>query len=385
MRSTVIPAVTSALVAAILAGCSSATPTGATAADLEVGETDLSAVCPATVGIQTSWTPGTDNAYIYRLLGPDPMIDSATGTVSGPLYTEGEYAGVDVEIRAGGPAIGYQTVQSQLYTDDDILLGFVPTDNQIATFADQPVVSVMAPLNKSPLMIMWDPATYPDVHSIADLGRTDAVVRYYGDAPFMAYLVESGQLRRDQVDGGYDGAPANFVASGGADAQQGFVTSEPYQYEHEIPEWSKPVAYQMVSDAGYEYYEGTLAVRADRLDARSDCLKSLVPAVQRAEAEFFADPEPTLDLIARATNETSSAVPITVEAARAGIDAAVADGIVADGPDGAIGSFDPARVASTLDVVAPLFEASGTTVADGLVAEDLYTNDFIDPSVGLAP
>ena len=51
----------------------------------------------------------------------------------------------------------------------------------------------------------------------------------------MEYLTGSGQLRPDQIDGTYDGTPANFVAAQGKDAQQGFATDEPYVYAEPAP------------------------------------------------------------------------------------------------------------------------------------------------------
>ena len=44
-------------------------------------------------------------------------------------------------------------------------------------------------------MIMWDPETYPDVETIADLGKTDAIVRYFGGAAYMDYFTGDGILR----------------------------------------------------------------------------------------------------------------------------------------------------------------------------------------------
>ena len=48
----------------------------------------------------------------------------------------------------------------------------------------------MAGMEKNPQMIMWDPATYPDVETIADLGKTGAIVRYFGGAAYMEYFTQ---------------------------------------------------------------------------------------------------------------------------------------------------------------------------------------------------
>lgn len=54
-------------------------------------------------------------------------------------------------------------------------------------------------------MIMWDPATYPQVKTIADLGKTGATVKFFSGAAFMSYFTSAGILNKAQTDGSYDG------------------------------------------------------------------------------------------------------------------------------------------------------------------------------------
>src|SRR4029077_12304722 len=102
-----------------------------------------------------------------------------------------------------------------------------------------PAAAVFAEKDKSPMMIMWDPAKYPDVTDIKSLGTalkdSGGVIRYFNGAAYMSYLIGSGILDKSVTDGSYDGPPANFVAAAGKDAQQGFATAEPYIYENEVP------------------------------------------------------------------------------------------------------------------------------------------------------
>ena len=81
----------------------------------------------------------------------------------------GKDTGVKIEVRSGGPAIGFQSVTSQLYGDPNVLLGYVSTDEQISNSSTFPTKAVVAPFNINPQIIMWDPATYPNVKTIADL------------------------------------------------------------------------------------------------------------------------------------------------------------------------------------------------------------------------
>ena len=123
---------------------------GTTAGGESTGDVDLSGVCPETVVIQTDWNPEAEHGWIYEMVGDDPTIDKDGVLVRGPLVASGAETGVEIEIRSGGPAIGYQTVTSQLYTDEDILLGYVYTDEGIQNSVEFPTVAVMAGMEKNP-------------------------------------------------------------------------------------------------------------------------------------------------------------------------------------------------------------------------------------------
>ncbi|MFM7093900.1 MAG: ABC transporter substrate-binding protein, partial [Actinomycetota bacterium] len=214
----------------------------------------LAGVCPDTVTFQTDWNPESEHGFLYQLVGDGYEVDAAGVRVTGPLVTSAGDTGVKVQVRAGGPAVGFQSPTSMMYQDPDIFLGFVSTDGAVQDSGEFPTMTVVAPFNINPQIIMWDPATYPDVKTIADLKATGAKVRYFGGAAYMEYFVANGILDKGQVDGTYDGTPANFVADGGKAAQQGFATSEPYYYENVLTDWAKPVAYQTVHDAGWTAY-----------------------------------------------------------------------------------------------------------------------------------
>jgi hypothetical protein len=369
---------------AILVGCSATAEDEAPAAstDLTVGSVDLSEACPATVTIQTDWNPESEHGNLYQLLGDDYTVDADLKSVSGPLMASGEYTGVNVEIRAGGPAIGYSTVAAQMYQDTDITIGYASTGDQIAQSADLPVTAFMAPLEINPQMIMWDPETYPDVETIADLGKTDAVVRYFGGAAYMEWLIADGQLSRDQVDGGYDGTPANFVAAQGADAQQGFASAEPYVYENEVEDWAKPVAFQTIHDAGWESYAATLSVRSEELEELSPCLELITPVLQQAEVDFYSDPAATNEIILDLVDQYDTGWVYSEGVADFSVAQQVELGLVGNGDDSTVGNFDLDRVQGSLDAMLPIAIELGTPAAEGLTVDDLVTNEFIDESIG---
>lgn len=58
--------------------------------------------------------------------------------------------------------------------------------------------------------------------------------------------------------------------------------------------------------------------------------------------------------------------------------------LVSNGNNKMIGDFDEKRVQSVIDVLGPIFIADGSTTTDPNVkASDIYTNKFLDESIGL--
>jgi hypothetical protein len=365
-----------------LSACSS-TPSDDEAATDEIGAIDLAAAnCPADIRIQTDWNPESEHGHLYSLLGEDYEIDSEIKSVTGPLMASGEYTGVDVTILAGGPATGFTQPNAQMYNDDTIFMAYVGTDEAIANSTELPTVGVFAPLEKDPQMIMWDPETYPDVETIEDLGTENVTIRVFPGGTYIDYFVGTGVLAADQIDSTYDGSPAVFVSEEGKIAQQGFASAEPYIYENDVDAWGKPVAYQLINDAGYPKYAAVLSLRPDDVTEYSDCLTELVPVLQQAELDYFDDPSATNELILELVDEYDTGWVYGPEVAEYSVETMQADGLVGNGPDETIGNLDPERVQELFDIVSPIYTEQGLTPAEGLTAEDLYTNEFIDESLG---
>ncbi|GAA3599907.1 nitrate ABC transporter substrate-binding protein [Kineosporia mesophila] len=383
------PLATGLSVAAVLAlaACGGSSSSTASAAPAAAGAVDLSADCPATVVLQTDWNPEAEHGHLYQLLGQDYTVDADKKSVSGPLMSQGKSTGVNVEIRSGGPAIGYSTVTSQMYQDKDIMLGYVNTDEAVRMSKDNPITAVFAPLEKSPQMIMWDPSTYPGVTDIASLGQalksSGGVTRYFGGAAYMEYLISSGQLDKSVTDGTYDGTPAKFAAAQGKDAQQGFASAEPYIYQTEVKAWGKAVKYQLVHDAGYPFYSSAMTVRTGDLEKDSPCLKKLVPVLQQAEVDYFADPATTNELVLDLVTQFSNGWVYSQGVADYSVRTLLADGIVSNGDNDYVGDFDAGRIQKIIDIDTPIFTASNTAPKKGLKAADLFTNEFLDSSIGL--
>lgn len=340
---------------------------------------DLADVCPDPIIIQTDWFPEAEHGGTYQLVGDDYTVDVENQIVSGSLVAGGEDTGIDVQVRTGGPAIGFQPVSTQMYTEPEIHFGFISTDEAVAFADDAPTIAVISPLEKNPQIIMWDPETYPDVETIADLGEAGVTINVFAGGTFGEVLVAQGILSADQIDPSYDGSPARFISEGGAIAQQGFASAEPYNYEFVFEDWGKPVAFELIHDAGFQVYSQALAIRVDDLETLRPCLEQLVPIMQQAAVDYANDPARVNAMVIDAVEQYDSFWVYDEGVAQYSIDTQVELGLVGNGPDSTLGNMEPDRVQAVIDAMS----GAGMDVMDGLTAADVSTNEFIDPSIGL--
>jgi hypothetical protein len=357
---------------------------GGSAAVIPAADNLKAAGCPSTIVLQTDWNPEAEHGGQYELLGANPTINAGAKSVTGELVAHGGIdTGVQLQIRAGGPAIGYQTVTSQLYKDSSITLGYLGTDEQIALSQTQPTVAVMAGLEISPQIIEWSPQAHPTWNTIADIGKTSTPVLYFQGASYMDYLTGKGILKKSQVNGSYDGTPTVFVASGGQDAVQGFATAEPYIWSHDVRSWDKPLKYQLIADAGFNFYQQQIGVRKDKLATLTPCLKKLVPIMQQAIVDYIANPAPTEKLILQLVTAYNNGWVYSQGTADYAVATMKKLGIVGDAPDGTLGAFTDSRVQQLIGILAPIYKAHGKQTLPGLKPSDIVTNQFIDTSVSL--
>ncbi len=371
-----------------LAACSSSssTSTEPSSVPIAAGGTDLSSVCPANIVVQTSWYPQAETGYLFELIKDDYTVDAGQKSVSGPLTTADGPTGVTIEVRAGGPAIGFQQPASQMYTDPSITFALVGEDQAIQLSGKFPVLSVFAPLERGPLMVMWDPATYPDVTTIAELDSamddTGGVILYSQGLPYMDYLLSSGQVSESHLDGSYDGTPATFIAADGRVGSQAYSTNEDYTYEYVIEEWMKPVDFQLLADAGWDPYPAPLAIRAGDKEELSSCLEQIVPIMQQATVDFFNDPSGASAVILDQVEQFQTGNTYSQSTIDAAVATMIEDELVGNGSNSTTGDFDTDRLANFWATAAPLFTSLGSAPADDASPETLFTNEYIDPSIG---
>jgi len=369
------PTVSMAAAAPSAAGAATA---AAPAAAPATATGSLQGICPDKIAIQIDWFATPERAAAFQLVGPGGAIDKKKGTYSGPLAG----TGVSVEVRLGGPFIGFQPIPALMYQDPSIYLGYVATDDAVQAAEKFPTKAVVAPLDINPQIVMWDPGTY-QVDSWSDVAKTKAKIVYIEGMPFMDFLVSKGYVDKAQKDASFDGTPSRFVAERGKLMQQAYASNEPYRWEHDVPEWKKPVKFLLVHDSGYSIYPQGLAVRAAQFESSKACLKQLVPLIQKAQIAYINEPGPTNDALLEIAKTLGDGPPITAAGNANAVTVMKQLHIVGNGPDATLGNFDLARVESTIALLRPIFAARGTKVPEKLAASDLVSNEFIDPSLHL--
>ncbi|MEE9417277.1 MAG: hypothetical protein V3V01_18500, partial [Acidimicrobiales bacterium] len=287
------------------------------------GDTSLVGICPDPLIVQTDWFPEPEHGYTYNLIGPEGDLDAAAGIYSGPLLD----TGINLEVRAGGPYIGFSPPSAQFYSDDDIFMAYVDTATSMATSETLPVVAVFAPFEVGPQILMWNPDVY-DFETFQEIGDSDAPVLYFEGGAYMTYLLGQGFLNESQIDASYDGSPARFVTEDVV--QQGFASNEPWKYENQIDDWKKPVDFMLIHDSGFEIYEGTLSVKPESVTADAECLEKVVPLFQQSQVDYMNNPKPMNDRLDDIVKELDSFWTSSIEGHAAGTEAMKDLGLVSD-------------------------------------------------------
>ena len=203
-------------------------------------------------------------------------------------------------------------------------------------------------------------------------------INVFGGYGFADVFVAQGIWSADQVDPSYDGSPARFIESRDI-AQQGFASAEPYNYEFVFEEYGKAPAYQLLNDAGYPAYSQTLSVLPEDVEGMAACWSKFIPIAQQAQVDFVNDPDRANAIIIDAVKQVDSFWVYDQGLADFSVQTQKDLGLVGNGPDDTLGNFDPARVDDMLQIL----RDAGAEVPDDLTGEEMFTNEFLDPSIGL--
>ncbi|MEO5975137.1 MAG: ABC transporter substrate-binding protein [Ilumatobacteraceae bacterium] len=375
-----IAAAITAITALTLAACSSS-PSASN--DTAVSQTtqaiapgvSLTDACPPKIVIQTDWFPEAEHGGAFELMGADYAASKDTGAVVGALTVRGQDTGVELEIRAGGPFLQIPVV-TEMYQDDAIMFGYVGTDVAIKTYKNTPTLAVFSALNKNPQVILWNADKHPDAKTIADIGKEISTIYVFGDQSFMRYFVSTGAISEGQIDTNYQG---NLLLATEDAAHQGFVTSEPYKYSV-LSTGAINTGYELIHDAGWTGYSQSLAIRKDRLEEFRPCLAKLVPIMQQAEIDYIASPQRANAIIIATTLAYDSFWTQSEGDTANGAKSQKDLDIIGNGDTPTFGDFEEPRVTEFIAKALPIFREQGLDVVD-VIASDLTTNEFLDPTI----
>lgn len=340
-----------------------------------VADGPLGEACPATIAVQAATLPEPAMGPLYSLLGPDPIVDVEAQTVSAPLVRpDGTPEDVVLEIRSGGPAVGFRSPLSLLTSDGGLMLAQVSTAEALRDAETVPSTGVVTLTDRSRDALIVDPATYPDADTVEAVGAAGIEVRHRTDAQVIDYLTAIGALTSEQLVPGFDGEPAAFVQSGGTIAQQGDLLIEPVLFTA-LPQWGRPVTAIAASASGWDSYDDALVARADDVEGLETCLGRFVPIIQGAIIAYVADPSATNQLMARVRSSFAPLSRLTPELLDAGVVEGTERGVFNTDDDHTVGGFDVER----LDRFLP--ELASALDVDALAADDLVTDQFVDPEI----
>jgi 4-hydroxy-L-threonine phosphate dehydrogenase PdxA len=94
---------------------------------------------------------------------------------------------------------------------------------------------------------------------------------------------------------------------------------------------------------------------------------------------YANDPARANAVIVDAVETADSFWVYTAELAEWSVAKQIELGLVGNGPDGTIGNMETDRIQKVIDDL----RTAGLEVPDDLTAEDMFTNEFIDDSIGL--
>jgi hypothetical protein len=115
----------------------------------------------------------------------------------------------------------------------------------------------------------------------------------------------------------------------------------------------------------------------------SGCLQALVPLMQQADVDYLADPDRATGIILDLVTQYDTGWVYSQGVADYSVQTQKELGLVGNGPDGTHGNFDTSRVDTLIQQTTPIFNEQGTPPKEGLTADDLVTNEFIDDSIAV--
>ena len=140
-------------------------------------------------------------------------------------------------------------------------------------------------------MIMWDPAVYPDVKTIADLGKSDMLSPLLQRRGVHGLLHHAGHLSKDQVDGSYDGDPGTVHRRRGQGRPAGLRLRRAVHLRERSPGLGQAgeVPATSTTPAGTTTPSRS-PTKPENITKYADCFKELVPIIQHSSVDYLNDP-----------------------------------------------------------------------------------------------
>jgi hypothetical protein len=245
-----------------------------------------------------------------------------------------------------------------------------------------PTVSVVAPIENSPLAVVWDPKKH-NFTSWQQIGKSGATILVFTKAVnYVPFLIKKGIVPDSSFDDSFDGSYTRFVADTSL-LQQAFVTETPYRLEHEIKQYDRPVGVLPVSKSGYNPYLSSLSVKKSKLAELTPCLKKLVPIIQQADVDYITNPTATNKVMVDVVTGMKSFWTLSMPLLKFGNEQARKYKIIDNGPDKTLGNFNIARVQKVISDFRATFGNDVATADPNVTPSSIVTNKFVDPKIGL--
>jgi len=298
------------------------------------------------VVLRLNWYPEVEHGGFYAAL------------VQGDFAAEG----LEVEIQPGGPGtpvmpeVALGRADFGIENADKLLVG---------RSQGTPVVTLLAPLQRSPVCIMAHRAS--GFQSLRDL--RDVTLALTLGSPFAKYLEKNAPLEGVRMVP-YEGGIALFLRDPKF-AQQGYVFSEPLLAESQ---GGDPVALAM-ADIGYNPYGSILIASESLIRTKPELVAKMVRACRRGWQRYAEDPAPANAQLAKVNKLISLDVVTKMSAALKPLVLADLKGL------DEVGRMTPERWSDLLGQL----ESSGVVKPGKVRSEDAFNLSFLEAESKATP
>jgi NitT/TauT family transport system substrate-binding protein len=220
------------------------------------------------IRVLTNWFAEPEHGGLYH-------------AVAAGLYQK---AGLDVELKQGGPALN--VMQLLAGGEADVVMSY---DIQIMNAFEKgvPVQAIFTSFQFDLIGLL----TRPDVNSLADLKGHKIYFAGSGNSTYWPWLKKKYGYTDDMA--GPKGQNLQTFITDPTSAVAGYITSEPYVAEKQ----NLPTKFFLFADEGYPSYANTMATTNDFIASNHDAMASFTRASIEGWKAYMADPSVGNDLI----------------------------------------------------------------------------------------